>query len=270
MAGRAHARGVAAAGSSFALAQGSSAPDELDRSSKEPLNEQLASLMRTKIYRGEWPSRSVIPSEHELMARYGVSRGTVRHAIKNLVDEGLLDQRMGRGTFVTPQEILHPAGIRPISFAESLHAQGLDFRTEVLAKERMGAPSDVASELEIEPGDPVLFLRRVRRVDGMPIICQESWEALEKCPGFDQVDFTKESAFDAVERCSHHHIKSSMIRYTARLAGKEHGGYLCCDAYTAVLVLEQNIRFDNGEAFEWSLTWLKPGQAIVGTAVNGY
>lgn len=253
----------------FGGADGRSVPDALDKHSKEPLHAQLSAIMRAKIYRREWPSRSAIPSEHELMARYGISRGTVRRAIKSLVDEGLLDQRMGRGTFVTPQEISHPAGVRPISFAESLHSQGLEFTTEVLDKEVGGAADDVAFELEIMPGDPVLFLRRVRRVDNKPIICQESWEALDLCPGYQDVDFAHESAFDAAERCSGKRIKSSKIRYTARLAGKEHGTYLECDESTAVLVLEQTIRFDDSKAFEWSLTWLKPGQAIVGTAVNG-
>jgi DNA-binding GntR family transcriptional regulator len=158
--------------------------------------------------------------------------------------------------------------VRPLSFAESLHEQGKDFKTRVIYESVIQAPDDVAHELELEPGAPVLFLRRVRSVEGEPIMCQEGWSNLRECPGLDKVDYTQESAFDAVQRCSGRKIKYSRIRYTARVAGKEHGIYLACEETAPVLVLEQTIRLADEVPVEWSLTWLKSGQAVVGTAVQ--
>lgn len=150
---------------------------------------RLSEIFREKIYSREWKANSKIPSEHQLMDQYGLSRGTVRHAIKTLVDEGLLVQRHGKGTFVTEFGISHPAGIRPISFAQSLRDQGKDFITLVLDKKVLPAPADVARELEMGEGDEALFLRRVRLVEGVPLICQESWTNLAVCPGYEKVRF---------------------------------------------------------------------------------
>ncbi|MCI1666020.1 MAG: GntR family transcriptional regulator [Atopobiaceae bacterium] len=247
---------------------GSASSHPLTKTSSSPLHVQLSDLLREKIYSREWGSRKQIPSEHELMDMFDLSRGTVRRAIKSLVDEGLLVQMHGRGTFVAEPGISHPVGVRPLSFAESLHEQGKDFKTRVIYESVIQAPDDVAHELELEPGAPVLFLRRVRSVEGEPIMCQEGWSNLRECPGLDKVDYTQESAFDAVQRCSGRKIKYSRIRYTARVAGKEHGIYLACEETAPVLVLEQTIRLADEVPVEWSLTWLKSGQAVVGTAVQ--
>ena len=244
------------------------ARSRLDKASPAPLHVQLSDYMREKIYAREWAMRRQIPSEHELMAQFCISRGTVRRAIKSLVGEGLLVQEHGRGTFVAENGISHPAGVRPLSFADSLHAQGKDFVTHVLVNQVLPAPQAVASELGIDVGTDVLFLRRVRTVEGEPVICQEGWFNLVACPGLEKVDFTRESAFNAVEETSGCKIVYSRIHYTARVAGKEYGGYLGCDEAAPVLMLEQTIRLEDDRAIEWNHTWLKAGQSVVGDAVQ--
>ena len=242
----------------------------IDKDSSTLLHIQLADLLREKIYSREWGPRRQIPSEHELMGRFELARGTVRRAIRSLVEEGLLKQEHGRGTFVAEAGISHPAGVRPLSFADSLHDQGKEFVTHVIDNQVMPAPENVARELECAPGTDVLFLRRVRTVDDEPVICQEGWFSLEECPGLDKVDFTRESAFNAAQRCAGRRIVYSRIRYTARVAGQEHGAYLGCDESAPVLMLEQTIRLVDDRPIEWNHTWLKAGQSIVGDAVQPY
>ena len=232
------------------------------------LHVQLADIIREKIYAREWGSGSKIPSEHELMVRFGLARGTVRRAITLLVDEGLLVRRHGKGTFVAEPGISHAAGTRPFSFAATLREQGKDFTTRVVDSWATPAPTDVANELEISPGTDVMFLRRVRSVDGEPIMCQESWLNLSECPGLADADFTSEPLFDAVQRCAGRKIKYSRMRYRARVAGKEHGELLGCDEAAAVLLLEQTIRLVDKRPIDWSTTWFKPGQSVVADAVQ--
>lgn len=246
----------------------SDVPFQLAPKPKAALHVQLADILREKIYSKEWSVRTKIPSEHALMAYYGVARGTVRRALKSLVDEGLLVQQHGRGTFVAEPGISHPAGVRPLSFAESLQEQGKSFKTQVVEKWITRAPADVAHELEIEPGAEAMFMRRVRTVDGEPVMCQESWSNIGQCPGLFDIDYTVESLFDAVERCAGRKIKYSNMRYTARVVGREHGELLDCDESAAVLLLEQVIRLEDNTSIEWSTTWFKPGQSIVGTAIQ--
>lgn len=232
------------------------------------LHVQLADIIREKIYGHEWGSNSKIPSEHELMVRFDLARGTVRRAISLLVDEGLLARRHGKGTFVAEPGISHAAGARPFSFAATLHEQGKDFVTRVADAWVTPASPDVARELEVAPGTDVMFLRRVRSVDGEPIMCQESWLNLSECPGLPDTDFTQEPLFDAVQRCSGRKIKYSHMHYCARIAGKEHGELLGCDEAAAVLLLEQTIRLVDKKVIEWSTTWFKPGQSVVTDAVQ--
>lgn len=235
-------------------------------SKANPLHMQLASVLREKIYSKAWPARTQIPSENELVEMFDVSRGTVRKALKALVDEGLLVQRHGKGTFVAELGITHAAGTRPLSFAESLRQQGMDFTTHVLEKRVTMPPVEVAKGLGLKRGEPSLFVRRLRTVGKKPVLCQESWSNLVACPGLADVDFTTTSMFDAVQECSGRKIARSEMRYTARVAGKEHAALLDCEESAAVLVLEQDICLEDGTFIEWSMTWFPPGQAITGTA----
>ena len=217
---------------------------------------------------GAEPTLRYIPSEADLMARYGVSRGTVRKAIGTLVAEGLLVSRKGSGTVVADGGIARPGNARSFSFAASLRDGGVRYTTQVLQKDVLPAPAEVAESLQVEPGEPALFMRRVRSVGGRPVVCQESWSNLEACPGLEQVDFTTESLFDAVERCSGRKIALSHMHYSSCRAGAQHAACLACGASDPVMVLEQNIELADSTPIEWSLTWLGPNQSIVGVSMQ--
>lgn len=246
--------------------QAPATPDALDPSLADPLHEQLASILRRKVLDGTWRRGSYIPSESDLMARYHVSRGTVRRAIATLTSEGLLLPRKGRGTLVGTGLMSRPAVGRSFSFAASLAESGRAYETRVLAHEVVPAPAEVARRLGLHEGDEALFTRRVRSVDGHPVVCQESWESVPACPGIEDADLARESMFDAVERCSGKRVALSRSHCLPRLAGTEHGGYLGCDPAAPVIVLEQVIGLADGTPCEWSLTWLAPNQSLVGTS----
>lgn len=75
-------------------------PDDLDRDSASPLYDQLAALLREAVSDGTWTKR--LPSEPALAEMYGVSRETVRRAVRILIAEGWLQVSRGRGTFIIP------------------------------------------------------------------------------------------------------------------------------------------------------------------------
>lgn len=236
--------------------------------SNAPLYERLSDELRERIRTRAWVPRQRIASEHELMESYGLSRGTVRRAIKSLVDEGLLVQRHGQGTYVAEPGVHHPTGERMLSFAASLREQGKNFTTIVLEQLVVPASDQAAANLALEPGTPVLFLRRVRVVADEPIVCQESWLSLPVCPGLDNADFTSESAFDAVERCSGHKIKFSSMRYAAVSASPALAVYLRCQPGEPLLSLEQTISLEDHVPIEWSESWLPAGQSVLGNSVQ--
>ena len=69
-----------------------------------PVYGQLAAILRARIERNEFPPRQPLPSESQLMGEYGVSRGSVRHALQVLAEDGLTVTIQGRETYVLPLE----------------------------------------------------------------------------------------------------------------------------------------------------------------------
>ena len=241
---------------------------ELEKASSGLLHVQIADLLRDKIYSKAWAPNKRIPSENRLCVEFGVSRGTARKAIKTLVDEGLVKQIHGKGTFVSGSTLSRAADDRPLSFYESLKQQGMPFVTKVIQSDRTSAYEEVAKQLKIAIDDPVLRLVRVRSIDGKPIMLLESWIPLAVCPDIDLLPLEKMSLFDAVEQTSGRRIHKSVMAYSARIAGRERGHLLKVSEGAPILNLEQLISLEDGTPIEWADTSLCAGQTIEGIGIQ--
>lgn len=140
---------------------------DLDRTSPVPLYHQLASAIEQAITDGTLAPGSSLENEIALASRLGISRPTARQALKSLVDRGLLVRRRGVGTQVAPTQIHRRVGLT--SLYDDLASSGQQPATRLLAWERVEAAADVAEELEIEPGSPVVRIQRLRLAGEEPI-----------------------------------------------------------------------------------------------------
>ena len=224
---------------------------------------QVADYVREKIYSKEWGVDERIPSEHELMAMLHLSRGTVQKGIRSLVEEGLLVQQRGRGTFVIQPVVARPSGNQLHSFAESTNEQGIEFVTKVADKRIERANRVCAQSLEIAEGSPYLYLMRVRLVEDEPVMLIESRINLEPCPGLENVDFEHEGLFNAVERTSGKRVGTAEMTYSARAAGKKRGRWLECGERSPVLDLDQLVRLEDGTPVEWGSVWLPANRCVI-------
>ena len=236
---------------------------KFDKSDGELLYVQVSDYVREKIYPKAWGVDEPIPSEHELMDMLHLSRGTVQKGIRQLVDEGLLVQQRGRGTFVVQPVMARPSSNRLLSFGESMSAQGIKYLTKVVKSEVRQAGPLCAENLQMDVGDDYLYLCRVRYVSHRAVMFIESHLNLSVCPGIEDANFEHEALFAAVERTSGHGIGRSEMVYTARTAGKVRGGYLECDEHAPVLELDQLVRLDNGVPFEWGSIWLPANRCVI-------
>lgn len=237
-------------------------------SNSVPRHVQAANFIREQIYRHEWAGDSQIPSEFELAEMLGMSRGTVRRAIASLVEEGLLVQMRGKGTFVSTTSISHPSGSCLLSFAESLKSQGVEFKTKVVKHEVISADAFLSGKLACAVGAPVLLLNRVRSTGGEPIIYFESALSLTACPGLEDYDFNEVNLFETIERAYRVHIGYSKAQYAARVAGEERGEFLGISPTAPVLHLQQQIFLENSVPIEWSNVWLRSNRYVVGTVLQ--
>ncbi len=239
----------------------------LSKRGSEPLHALVADYVREKVYAREWGVDEAIPSEHELSAMLGLSRGTVKKGVRTLVDEGLLVQQPGRGTFVTKPVMARSASGHLLSFAEAMGEQGIAHQTKVVTLELRQASPLCAARLSLDEGETYLYLERVRSVAESPVMYIESHLNLRACPGLEGADFASESVFAAMERTSGMAIGRSRVAYRARVAGKRRGELLACDEHAPILQMEQLVHLVDGTPVEWGSVWMPANRCeIVGEA----
>jgi GntR family transcriptional regulator len=141
-----------------------------------PLYQQIKTLILRSLQAGEWKPGDMIPSELELAARFRVSQGTVRKAIDELATDNLLVRRQGKGTFVAThaEQHIQYRFLRLLPDAGTAAAQGPAERRIVECR-RLRAPAEVARQLDLRAGDPVLSVRRVLSFSGTPTILEDIW-----------------------------------------------------------------------------------------------
>ncbi len=138
-----------------------------DRDSPVPLYHQVAEALTEAITSGDLPPGSRLDNEIDLAAALGVSRPTMRRAIEQLVDAGLLVRKRGVGTQVVHTRVRRQVELS--SLFDDLSAAGQHPHTEVLDNSVGPAATDVAAALGIRPGDPVVSLQRLRYAGGEPL-----------------------------------------------------------------------------------------------------
>ena len=141
-----------------------------------PLYQQIKTLILRSLQAGEWKPGDVIPSEIELAARYRVSQGTVRKAIDELANDNLLVRRQGKGTFVAThaEQHIQYRFLRVLPDQGNPDSQGPAER-QIVDFRRLRAPAEVARQLNLRTGDPVLQVRRVLAFTGTPAILEDLW-----------------------------------------------------------------------------------------------
>ena len=142
------------------------------------LYSRVETVLAGEITPGDLKVGDQLPTEDRLIERFGVSRITVRRAIQNLVDRGLVEIRRGKGTFVAAPKITQ--GLTELTgFVEDMQAVGRKPTARVLRKEIVTADATVASRLALTRGERVVRIRRVRLADGIPLSFDETYLPLE-------------------------------------------------------------------------------------------
>ena len=139
---------------------------KLDGQNAKPLYMQLLHELQKDIVLGKYPTNSRLPSEQELSEEYQVSRVTVRAALKELTEMGLVVRKQGKGTFVMPQKLSRDLSLAT-SFSAACRSMGKVPGAKLLSAEMIDASQ------ALEDGAKVISLRRLRYADGVPISVEE-------------------------------------------------------------------------------------------------
>jgi GntR family transcriptional regulator len=172
----------------------------INRSTPIPLYYQLLQLVKGSIEQGDLKPGDSLPTEHEMMRKYKVSRATVRQAMLQLVNEGYLRRIKSKGTFVNriPEKSRFIGSLK--GFAQEMREKGVAFSTRVLDSRVLPAPHKVSEKLQIATGDSVFFLKRLRFVKDEPVLIVEGFVPAQLCPGIEREDFEGQSFYEVLEK----------------------------------------------------------------------
>jgi DNA-binding GntR family transcriptional regulator len=146
---------------------------DLDRTGPVPLWYQVSSRLENEITSGRLPAGSRLENEIGLGERLGLSRPTIRRAIQELVDKGLVVRRRGIGTQVVHGPVTR--NVELTSLFEDLAESGQAPTTRLLLREVVAADEKTAEALGVEPGSPVDHIRRLRLADDVPVAVLENY-----------------------------------------------------------------------------------------------
>lgn len=164
------------------------ASEPLDKDAETPLYQQLEQRLLQLIASGALDGETPLPTELELCDAFGLSRATVRRCFADLVEEGRVVRRRGRGTFVADQKASHSGPF--LNFSQRMASTGRTSSSRVISFDTEGAARGVARRLRIEQGKPVFRICRVRLADERAMTMDTAYIPCALCPDLAQGDLT--------------------------------------------------------------------------------
>jgi DNA-binding GntR family transcriptional regulator len=229
----------------------------LDLAGPTPIYQQIRDWILAQIAAGVWPEHFKLKAEADLAVELGVSRGTVRKAIATLIEEGKLVQVHGRGTFVSSNRIEQPLAESLITFSEDLINRQIPFETRVLEQGLIHPPQRVTSLLSVPAKTEIFYLKRVRIVQGLPLILLVNYVRADHCPGIEEVDFTRYRLVEAFEDLFSLQLEWAQRTFEAQAANQEVADLLAVPPRDPIMYIEQVLYLADGSPLELSDLWLR-------------
>ena len=236
--------------------------DRLDKESAVPLYEQLKLSLSKKIEEHVLQEGERLPSEAELCAEFDVSRITVRRAVDELVEEGVLERRQGKGTFVASSRM--SVQVMPMNeVVQGFYTRDTGRKqTHVITKREYVANRHEREVLKLQEGDSVYVFTRQMMVDGEVYMLDRSTFPAGRYPGlFERVTDNMstyrllEEEYGVVMRCVHKEISHTY-------ASAEQAKWLDCAVGTPLFRMYKVVRDPQGVPIHMSSSYMKADSII--------
>jgi GntR family transcriptional regulator len=223
---------------------------ELIRAEGVPIYVQIREALRGDITSGLLKRGARLPPEHELAAKFNVSRMTIRESIEDLVDDGLLYRRHGVGTFVAYPH-LQRDHTRLTSFFDKAEDEGIAVRARLLELEVIPAKQKVAAALDISTGSKVIRVKTLRYADQVPITVHDAHIPHKLFASIMQENFEVQHLWTLFEQCGYR-VKRAVQRLEAREADKETAQLMKIKPGAPLLYKERTVYAEDGTPVEFT------------------
>ncbi|WP_286783005.1 GntR family transcriptional regulator [Streptococcus sp. UBA4344] len=209
---------------------------------------RIHDAIKKEIDGGVWEIGQRLPSERDLADDYEVSRMTLRQAITLLVEEGILERRVGSGTYVASHRVQEKMR-GTTSFTEIVRSQGKTPSSQLISYQRKPANDTEIQQLQLKASDYVVRMERVRYADNVPLVFEVASIPEKLIREFKREDIT-EHFFQTLTDNGYEIGKSQQTIY-AKNASERVANYLKVPKNHAVLALTQVSYFSDGRPFEY-------------------
>ena len=221
----------------------------LNKNSFTPLYHQIEQGLRKQIEQGELVPGQAI-SERELSENLGVSRMTARQALRALRDEGLIYTERGRGNFVAePKMNVHTRQL--LGFSEDMRRRGLTPSSRVITLSRHLPDPAAAVQLELEEGEEVFEINRLRLADRVPMAYETCLLPVKLCPDLKKSDLEGGSLYELLEDRYGMRLSQADEVLEAAVATKTEAGNLSIKPGKPILVVQRTVYAEDGTPIEF-------------------
>ncbi|GII82813.1 putative GntR-family transcriptional regulator [Sphaerisporangium siamense] len=204
---------------------------------------QIADLLRRQITHRHYDGGH-LPLEAALAREFGTSRNTIREALDLLREEGLIDRCPGVGTRVAAEK--YPHGLhRLLGLAETLREHG-EVTNEVRTMGLIRPPAAVSARLEIPGGEPVVYVERVRRLNGVPLSLDLTYLVREVGEPLFEADLAHNDIFVLLERIAGQPLGMAELTVEAVNADAHTAAVLDAARGAALLMVERLAHLADG------------------------
>lgn len=245
--------------------------EQLDTNNAVPLYEQLRVALRERLDSGVLDPGERLPSEVELCRKYGVSRITVRRAVDELVEEGILERRQGKGTFVAPKRAVVSIMALNDDATEGFYSRYKERkRSLVVSKKEYPANRSEREWLHLGENDHVFILTRRLLLDGKPWMIDRATYAVRRFPDFFDRVRDDTSTYQLMEEIYGVSMCRAHREITLTYATNEQGELLDCAPGTPLFKTFKVVYDDRDEPVHLSSTFTQAEGVVLTVENNRY
>lgn len=217
-----------------------------------PVYIQIHDQIKTEIEKGKWKIGDRLPSERELSVQFNVSRMTLRQAIQTLADEGILERKIGSGTYVARKKVQEKMS-GTTSFTEIMLSQNRKPSSKTISYFVAKPSSSEMEKLHLGEEDSIVRMERIRYADDVPICFEVASLPLDIVGEYSKQEISR-SLYQTLESKGGLKIGHANQTISAMVASERIAEYLDVKKGAAILRLRQVSYLEDGRPFEYVRT----------------